>query len=920
MATQTMDDMIVQLMAMGFELPDCQDAVQYGKISVQEAVEWIIAGKPGMAKDSAQPTLKLSKDANAASSNPFVNPISLPEPSAKPDTTGQAASSSAAGKQEAEDLVVSRLHLTSQQRKVKNKFEERVREEAQKQAKEEKMKAKQERARILQQIAEDRDKAKVMRVHGPSSENVSDCESPNKKAATGSSTGSSTGSATGSVTSPETKPVDRCTLQIRFPDGRVLRQSFPPSDTLDTVWDFVYSRNRSMTNMAFIQPFPRREFSQEEQKHSLVELGLTPTGSLVLQNRSTPASQTVSRTEQAQGDVEPPLMNPPEAVRNANAAADAAPEEEEAMEDEAPPPGPPPGLPHMPDILQNPAYRWGRGQRLDNEEDQVQAMAEDQEVEDEDDEDEDFMGNILGGMGGMPRMGGHRAMRQQAFGGVGQMLVAHAHPGDDRGHHSRPAGQLAAEAARHRFVQPGPADLEPEVMCQGQHLTHDVSSLLRLCIYRVSRRLCDPRHPLLSLGGIAEELAQKLLQQLMKEGKLKAKTLQVFVPCYLRKLMFDSYPYTTNELLHAIRYHVNLVHLSLSSCTLFTDHGLKPLAGLKKLKVLNLGSCRQLSNKCLSAVAELPSLQNLNLDNTVITDAGFIDYLKSSSHQLLHLNLSRTGVSHVVIPHLRVLSKLKSLYLEQTKVCSLSGIQDLKELEILDVANTDIGTDSLLCLSGHPSLTCLSVANTENVVGDLALQYLTGLKLHTLYLPSRHTTTSQGLAHLVGLPLTSLDLTNYINVGDEGLIHIGKITSLKKLLLNNTKITDEGMLYLEGLVNLETLFLDRTLVSDVGASRMKAFTKLEELSLSSTCITSQFLCSGCLNSCHLLSKLNLSRTSVSDKGIRSLKLMSLTLLNLDGTHVHPEIISVVQSNCPNIRNITLASLNPVREEEEDMEV
>ncbi|XP_067649667.1 uncharacterized protein [Haliotis asinina] len=914
MATQTVDDMIVQLMAMGFELPDCQDAVQYGKISVQEAVEWIIAGKPGMTKVTQQPTLKLSKDANATglatSSNPFVNPVSLAEPSMKPEPVTQEASSSASDiDKEVEDPVVSRLHLTSQQRKVKNKFEEKVREEAQKQAREEKMKAKQERARILQQIAEDRDKVKVMRVHGPSSENSAECESPNKKAATDS--------ATGSATSPETKPADKCMLQIRFPDGRVLRQSFQPNDTLNTVWDFVYSKNKSMTNMTFIQPFPRREFSQEEQKQSLSELGLTPTGSLVLQCRSPNASQTASQAELANNVIGPPSVNPGEAVGDADAAADAVPGEEEAMEDEDPPPVPPLVPPNMPDILQNPAYRWGRGQRLDNEEEQGAAIGVDEEDEDEE-EDEDIMGNILGGMGGMPRMGGHHHMRQQAFGGVGQMLVADGRPADEREHHSRPAAQLAAEAARHRYVQPGPANHDPEV-CQGQHLTHEVSSLLSLCIHRVSRRLCDPRHPLLSLGGIAEELAQKLLQQLMKEGKLKPKTLQVFVPCYLRKLMFDSYPYTTNELLHAVRYHVNLVHLSLSSCTLFTDNGLKPLSGLKKLKVLNLGSCRQLSNKCLSAVAELPSLQNLNLDNTVITDAGFIDYLKSCSHELLHLNLSRTSISHLVIPHLKVLSKLKSLYLEQTKVCSLSGIQHLKELEILDFANTDIGTDSLLCLSGHPSLTCLSVANTESVVGDLALQYLTGLKLHTLYLPSRHTTTSQGLAHLVGLPLTSLDLTNYIKVGDEGLIHIGKITSLKKLLLSNTKITDEGLLYLEGLVNLETLFLDRTLVSDVGATRMKAFTKLEELSISSTCITSQFLCSGCLNSCHLLTKLNLSRTSVSDKGVRCLKLMSLTLLNLDATHVHPEIVSVVQSNCPNIRNITVASLNPIREEE-DMEM
>ena len=39
---QSLDDMIAALMSMGFELQDAQDAVQYGKISTQEAVEWYV--------------------------------------------------------------------------------------------------------------------------------------------------------------------------------------------------------------------------------------------------------------------------------------------------------------------------------------------------------------------------------------------------------------------------------------------------------------------------------------------------------------------------------------------------------------------------------------------------------------------------------------------------------------------------------------------------------------------------------------------------------------------------------------------------------------------------------------------------------------------------------------------------------------
>lgn len=59
------------------------------------------------------------------------------------------------------------------------------------------------------------------------------------------------------------------------------------------------------------------------------------------------------------------------------------------------------------------------------------------------------------------------------------------------------------------------------------------------------------------------------------------------------------------------------------------------------------------------------------------------------------------------------------------KVSSLQGISDL-QLETLDVAHTDISTDTLVELMRMPNLTQLSIANTEFVDGDLALEFLAG--------------------------------------------------------------------------------------------------------------------------------------------------------------------------------------------------
>lgn len=507
-----------------------------------------------------------------------------------------------------------------------------------------------------------------------------------------------------------------------------------------------------------------------------------------------------------------------------------------------------------------------------------------------------------------------------SFWGVGQRLVPEGVPHDNNGHHSRSARELAAEKATERYSRPAePMKVEDNASTS---ITYNVDHLLQLCMSHVAQRLNDPRHLLRSLSGISEDLAQKLLQHLLRQKLLKQKTLNAFIPCFLRKLVLDCYPYTTNELLHSVRLHTHLQTLSLKSCSLITDAGLHALTVLKKLKNLNLSGCKQLTDKCLQIVQELPSIVSLNLEETGITEEGLIFYLASCPQCLQHLNLSRTKVTEKIFSHLKNLPALKSLYLEQTQVCGLSGIQELGHLETLDVSHTDIVTDSLLCLRENKCLTCLSISHTEKVNGDQALEYLSCLKLQAINLPSRHTTTDTGMKYLAGFPLTVLDLTNFRNVGDIGMQYIGQIKALKRLLLINTGITDEGMFYLEGLKQLEVLYLDKTNITDEGASILKEFTHLQELSLASTQVTSKFLMEGMLKNCYYLSKLNLSCTGVTTKGVKSLELRSLTLLNLECTAVKPYVLEMLYTNCPKLKNIVASNLIPVdaTNDDEGMEI
>lgn len=887
---QTVDDVLVHLMSMGFEYQDCQDAFQMGRVSVESAAEWLCAGKPGLVKNEGSQAGNLKLRGNSSGfvegNNPFVNPSSS-KPKIEPENVDQSNSpelSSVMDDDQSESQVMSRLHLSETQKKIKDQFIQKQRDEMKHEVIKDKQRRKRDHARILKEIAEDREKSKLTHSHGGATKPETTEEKPDEEP---------------TVTTTASTSHTKCLLKIRMLDGSFLKQSFVTSATFKDVWKYITDHNRSLTPIVAIQPFPHREYGEDDMCKTVEELGLTPSGSLVLQKKE--IKQAVAETTEM-------FLN----------------------NQDQPPPEP------IADAIE-PVHHsnWGQGQRMDDEHpvEDDEAEVQDEHSEDSDDEPqhpgglEEALHNIPGfgqGMGGMPGMPGFGhggfgggAMGGQAFVGVGQRL-GDGPPDRDVAHHNRPAKELAAEKARQRYQLPQGDNRGASRSPEPHHpVTHQVSSLLNLCMNHISHRLNDPAHQLRSLSGVAEDLAQKLIEYLLKNRLLKNKTLNAFIPCYLRKLILDCYPYTTNELLQAVRNHHHLTQLSLCSCPLITDAGFQSIAGLKRLRYINLRCCKQITNKSLQTIAALQSLTSLNLEATGITEAGLEDYLQKSTQDLIHLNLNHTAISEKIIPYLKNFKSLKTLYLENTKVCGLSGIQELDNLETLDVAHTDIVTDSLLCLQNNTSLTCLGISYTEKVHGDRALAYLSGMKLQAINLASRMTTTDVGMKSLIGFSLTSLDLTNYINIGDEGMQSIGQIITLKKLMLGNTQLSNVGMFFLEGLKNLEVLYLDKTSVSDEGASVIKSFCSLYELSLSSTMVTSQFLILGTLDNMHFLSKLNLSRTKISSKGVERIKLPNLTLLNIEWTRVKPGVVELLYRSCPNLKSVTASNLLPYNSEDED---
>ena len=117
-----------------------------------------------------------------------------------------------------------------------------------------------------------------------------------------------------------------------------------------------------------------------------------------------------------------------------------------------------------------------------------------------------------------------------------------------------------------------------------------------------------------------------------------------------------------------------IISLDLHS-TKVTDAGLKELAGLKSLQVLNLAGT-QVTDAGLKELADLKNLQILDLNLTKVTDAGLKELAGLKSLQTLNLNY--TQVTDAGLKELAGLKSLRSLGLAGTKVTD-AGVVELRK-------------------------------------------------------------------------------------------------------------------------------------------------------------------------------------------------------------------------------------------------
>ncbi|XP_010742474.3 uncharacterized protein si:ch73-173p19.1 [Larimichthys crocea] len=914
-ASPTIGELFLILSEMGFTEEQIQAAVQAGHFSVSDAAEWLLQGqypRHRLVKQSSQPA-----ETAFSAFNPPKEAASTSETS---PSDSRASPSLVLRPSQSCTLSPEPLPVESRIKQDKSDFEEQQRQRVAQEARAERRQKKQERELVLKRIAEDR-------------------RSLQEKIKTSGTTETSPPSGQGQKLGGkiQTNVDNNCVLMIRLPSGESMRERFPADAPLRSVVEHITGRHPSLASFSLLQGFPRKRFGEAELACSLRSLGLTPNAALCIQT-------TPPETPQ---DVQSPADPSPTVGQNEPPPCDESPqphipvlEGAEGQDLVIPPPLPNQlweeavnyaGIPGVGPSLSGPSHFWGRGQRLVPGNPEEAAGIE----VDEEQEGEEELPDVLNGMPRLPffpenRFRGDFEPRHH-WPEQGNRLreAPEEEPAEPEDLGGRMAPLAAGQAAVERLQRA--AQQEDPRASQGQpsppkrpFRTPSVPSLCALATRATVHLMTAPSMQYSSsLACLTPELAELLLNHMSRERLLRPRTLELFFGCPLQKFVLNCYPYSTNELLRQLRAFTALKHLSLVNSPLITDSGLSILSSLVKLQYLNLASCSKLTDSCLQHITGLKSLCFLSLDQTKVTDAGMVLYLQSAPSCLSQLSLNQTAVTEATLAVLPTcVPQLRLLSIKQTKVADVSALAELSSLQTLNLDGTGVTESSLEHLASHPTLSSLSLAGIPVADGNQALQIISGLKLTQLTLPGRHSVTDSGLAFLSRLSLLSeLDLTDYTHVTDQGVSQLSTMSRLKKLSLSNTQVTDAGLPSLRGLQEVQELCLDRTAVTSRGVAELiTCLPHLQVLGLASTQVGDTVVRRGLIR-CNQLVKLNLSRTRITDQGLKFLKHMHLAQVNLDGTGVSLMGIANLLSftNISSIRASNTRSVPPDEVSDEEWE-
>eukprot|EP00898_Chlorokybus_atmophyticus_P005214 jgi/Chlat1/5694/Chrsp38S05521 len=297
----------------------------------------------------------------------------------------------------------------------------------------------------------------------------------------------------------------------------------------------------------------------------------------------------------------------------------------------------------------------------------------------------------------------------------------------------------------------------------------------------------------------------------------------------------------------ASRLSHSLRRLTLAGCSI-TDAGMCMVAKCMRLKTLSVEWCSGVGDAGFEEVAKgCTNLRSLHLGYTHVTDGGLLAATGGRRlQQLQHLSLDSCGaVTDKGLAALRLLPSLQELDLSDTNITDKGASRHLAALgpglRVLQLGCCGVGDAALQAMGvGLTGLEKLGL-DSRNVTdtGVLALASLGSTLLELDLFAAR--VTDAGVGHIAGSMkrLRALELCGGA-LTDRAACSLVAVQSLRTLnLAQNHRMSDTALRYLGKLLHLHHLNLSHTRVTLKGVSaNLKHLHELESLTLSGTGIKS----------------------------------------------------------------------------------
>jgi Leucine-rich repeat (LRR) protein len=286
----------------------------------------------------------------------------------------------------------------------------------------------------------------------------------------------------------------------------------------------------------------------------------------------------------------------------------------------------------------------------------------------------------------------------------------------------------------------------------------------------------------------------------------------------LESLVIEG-PGITDQLVPRIAKQQELVSLTLKN-TLIGDDGLAKLAGLPKLKIIDVRVAPMITDRGMESLVKMASLKAVRLVGGNITDRGVITLLQ--------------------IP------QLSELDVRNCRGVTKKGIEEVVKkdsIRTLKLGGSAINDSVLALIAEMPKLTGLCLDGCE--------------------------LTNAGLEKIAALPIEDLELHQCPKVTDEGLNVLGNYKNLKRLTIQGTSAKCAALAKLPSPEKLVALNLVQSGITDAEVAALVAFTHLENLNLSQTAITDAAI--ETLSKLTSLKQLVMTQTHVTEEGAKKLR-------------------------------------------------